>query len=985
MTGDDGVLLSNWEKPRDPDTALGYLVIDGADIASIGLNVPGQVAQGLSPRAYIYTDRPAYRPGQTVEVRGIVRETRDGQYENPEGQSYKLEVFDSRGRLLISRPALLSKFGTFHESIGLDSSAPVGSYRIHHYQPGKSEFAGAFEVQSYRLEKVDVAIELPKTVYFRGETIAADVVAKYQYGAPVANKLVDVHFANAIHKAGRTDGAGKLRVEFSTSEFAEEQRIPIRATLVDENVTTVAEVALAIRALQIRLSTTRDTYLDGESFSVEIAASDPLGKPVAQSITLAVVKRIVRNGEISERQVSEQAVVTDAAKGEISARLKVDDADGGPYVLRAFGKDRFGNVILSDRVLTISGKADQTRLRLLADRLSYRVGETARVNLHSRVPSGPALLAWEADRVIQYRIVDLKAGDNPLTWPVEGPQSPNFTLTAARMSTGRFDEARLDLRVERDLRVTLTPKRPSVAPGDDVEVEVSTTDQLGHPVAAELSLALVDHSLLRIFGDRLPPVGPYFYTQSRTGTFATQATNLFEYVPATQGVSEALVEEAERLRAIADNDKLAPEARRQAQAAFNTMFQAGGGQGRAAGGVNGSMDLAMPDPAEQPAKTAPAPQAPQGAAAPTATAGLAGARDSAGRSNVPREFTRIAVEDNLADLKEEEKAGALGLRSTLGRKSRGLDAEGKAEEPRQRFVETAYWNPSIVTGANGKTTVQLKAPGAMSEYRFMARGVTGADTLVGQATAELIVRKDFFVDLKAPSSLTQGDKPRFMGQLHHVGVAGAATLSLTVYSGGRQDTYPKMLALKGDGVEEVVFDPVTVADGDSLRLTLKAVVGDRSDELTEELPIRPWGVQAFASASGTSSDDATVFVGLPPGRAYENADMLVMLAPSLRRMIVELALNELSVGPIARHDRRLIDVCPILPLTVADRASELIAGSAALQYLRAVKAERRPKRSGSRRASRDLSRSSLRSRTTTAAGPGSPQNRRAGGRRPAIA
>ena len=36
-----------------------------------------------------------------------------------------------------------------------------------------------------------------------------------------------------------------------------------------------------------------------------------------------------------------------------------------------------------------------------------------------------------------------------------------------------------------------------------------------------------------------------------------------------------------------------------------------------------------------------------------------------------------------------------------------------------------------------------------------------------------------------------------------------------------------------------------------------------------EVPIRPWGVQAFASASGTSSDDATVFVGLPPGRAYE--------------------------------------------------------------------------------------------------------------------
>ncbi len=44
--------------------------------------VPNQVAQGLSPRAYIYTDRPAYRPGQKVSVRGVVREVHNGQYAN---------------------------------------------------------------------------------------------------------------------------------------------------------------------------------------------------------------------------------------------------------------------------------------------------------------------------------------------------------------------------------------------------------------------------------------------------------------------------------------------------------------------------------------------------------------------------------------------------------------------------------------------------------------------------------------------------------------------------------------------------------------------------------------------------------------------------------------------------------------------------------------------------------------------------------------
>src|SRR5262249_40885215 len=72
-TGPDGVLLRAWDKdkPRDAGTPLHYLVVDGADVAGSGLNVPDKVAQGLSARAYLATDRPAYRPGQSVAVRGI--------------------------------------------------------------------------------------------------------------------------------------------------------------------------------------------------------------------------------------------------------------------------------------------------------------------------------------------------------------------------------------------------------------------------------------------------------------------------------------------------------------------------------------------------------------------------------------------------------------------------------------------------------------------------------------------------------------------------------------------------------------------------------------------------------------------------------------------------------------------------------------------------------------------------------------------------
>ena len=163
------------------------------------------------------------------------------------------------------------------------------------------------------------------------------------------------------------------------------------------------------------------------------------------------------------------------------------------------------------------------------------------------------MLAWEADRILSYRLVPIKEGDNDLSWMVEGAQFPNFTLTAAGMSGQRLDQASLDVRVERDLRVTITPTKKQVGPGEAVEVEVTTVDQLGRPVAAEVGLALVDRSLLRLFADKLPPIGPFFYDQTRTGVFATTATNTFSYHPDTRPVSGAVVEEADRLAAIARN------------------------------------------------------------------------------------------------------------------------------------------------------------------------------------------------------------------------------------------------------------------------------------------------------------------------------------------------------------------------------------------------------------------------------------------------
>ncbi len=217
--------------------------------------------------------------------------------------------------------------------------------------------------------------------------------------------------------------------------------------------------------------------------------------------------------------------------------------------------------------------------------------------------------------------------------------------------------------------------------------------------------------------------------------------------------------------------------------------------------------------------------------------------------------------------------------------------------------------------------------------------MTGADTLAGQTTAAIKVRKNFFVDLRTPSALTQGDRPRFIARVHHVGVRGAVSLKLAIYAAGRDEVYPRTLELNGDGVSEVMFEPFEVPDAESVRLTLAGKLGELADELTTEVPVRPWGVQAYATASGTSSDGTTVFVGLPQGRRYESPEMMIVISPSLERMIVELAMGRDSYVLESSAVSRII---PPGPETTADRASDLLAATAALGYLRATRSAGTP-------------------------------------------
>ncbi len=569
-TNQDGVFQADYEELKSCDTVRVFAVA-GKDVASNMLAVGGEAAAELEDLSFIYTDRPVYRAGQPVHVRGIIRRAVDDALKVEEGRKFTLDVYDNRNRLFWQKEVTLSRFGTFYAHLVLPPSASQGDYRVVARDIDEHTYQGSFQVREYRLEPVRLSIETDRTVFYRGEEISGKIVARYYYGAPLANRLVQYQLAGERLHEARTNDKGEVEFKLPTRDFSESQVLPLKVTLPERSLNVVRNFVLATQGFNIDVSVVRDTYLVGETFEVTVKTHDAEGQPVSRELTLKAMQRTVVGHVVGEREAASHKITT-GKDGVARQTLKL--ADGGVYTLRVEGSDRFQNVIVGAAQVAISGDSDRVRLRILADQHTFNVGDTAQVQLHWRKAPALALVTFEGARVLRYQLVRLKTGANRLPIPLDTRLAPNFNLAVAVMTDARpkpedsgppplrFHAASSEFFVERDLKVTLAARRKPagqkagaqgadakqpIRPGDEIEVTVRTTDAQGNPVAAELGLAMVEQSLLDRFGENLASIVEVFQGLPREAAFNTASTITFAYRPTTHAIDPQLLKEEDRL------------------------------------------------------------------------------------------------------------------------------------------------------------------------------------------------------------------------------------------------------------------------------------------------------------------------------------------------------------------------------------------------------------------------------------------------------
>jgi len=916
-TGEDGVFQKKIDELKSTNGVSAFVIKNG-NVASNSLDISSlSLSTGLTPRGYIYTDRPAYRPGQTVSIRAIIRDVNEGVYKITPDSIYELSITDSQGRLLHSEDLKLSKFGTFDTEFPLDPNAPLGDYQI--IAKSKDDdtkiYTGTFQVQRYQLEKMKLTIEFPQKVYFRGEKVDVTFSAKYYYGQPVTNRMIRYTLPDGRSYTEPVDAEGKLKVTFDTTPMQPDTVLVFSGTVEGENIPWISDnIYLARLEFSITVKSSTDVAISGEPFDVSVETKGADSKPIGKELTLTVYRLVEKpshpilsqmpwmSGDFmvqraSEVRVDEYKVITDGKTGKGTVSLKLDQ--GGTYVLRASGTDRFNQPVSGESRVSISDDKDAVKLRIVADKSELKVGENVQIKIHSRLDnSAIALLTFEGEGIISHKIQKLDKGWNEVSFTVGNEHFPNFRIAVSAMSTEgknvapKLVTAEKDFSVERQLAISFKLKE-FYAPGEEGEIEVTATDQLGKPVEAELSLALVEEALYALYPDVVMPITDFFKEGAhRYAGMTTVSSCAFRYEPPTRQVIKEMLEEVDRLKREAEEAKKVGEVLGQVQEEVSAV---------ATNGVSAKLALAAPAPATMGRQM--------------------GARKASERMRIDEK------DKNLGDAAERYYYAESEARAGVEGGKAGYGGQGIAElSVRQEIPEAGYWLPVIVTDATGKAMVKIPMPEKTTQWRITSRGCT-VETIVGQATTNTITRKDFFLDIKLPPIVTEGDTVRTLVRVHNLtSFEGNVSLNLKLTIDGKDTTDQKQVTITKNGTTELVFKGMLISAGRDARFEVTAKAGDMTDGVVRTLPIRPWGVEYSDNKGGVSSGNETIFLQLPD-QVFTSKILNISIGPSVNRLIFDLAM-----GGIIREVNFASSIIPV----PGDSGSDLIAVAYALDYLKKI-------------------------------------------------
>ena len=509
------------------ESSIIYVAEYGSDEAVVGSN-SYQYEEDGQYTLHTYTDRPIYRPGQTVLWKSILRRTLEpGQrYALPGAKQVSIEVRDPSGERIAQDTKTTGPGGSVFGKIELSPETRTGVYSIIETIQGEKH-THDFVVASYKKPEFSAEIKTDKPRYFPGDTVIATIHAEYYFGAAVGGARVscDIYSSpdwySEFDYGDDPDDSETSDLEANSSPdfraYKEEYgemishqeikldnngngvvRIPVKVTAsadgpqsINYNISaTITEASgrevgvsssVSIVPGEFRLNIRRDGYLakPGTPFDITLVTREYDGKPrpnVTVDLETGYEKYITdpqhpNTGKMIYNRVNHQSVITDSTGRAI---VHITPPRNGEMRLIARTKDPNGREIRSRSSIWVSDDSgadldtEYGDLSLMADHRSYQPGSTARVLLNASRIGETALVTVEGLKIYKVLTVPILNRSTILQIPVLESYGPNVSLSACYVANKHFARSEINIRVSihsRLLNVSVKADRESSKPG----------------------------------------------------------------------------------------------------------------------------------------------------------------------------------------------------------------------------------------------------------------------------------------------------------------------------------------------------------------------------------------------------------------------------------------------------------------------------------------------------------------------------------------
>ncbi|QEH33355.1 MG2 domain protein [Aquisphaera giovannonii] len=886
-------------------------------------------------KTYTITDRPVYRPGQSVRFKFWVAHAR---YDQPEasdfaGKSFQVLVQNPKGEKVFERGFTADPYGGFDGSFELASDATLGVYGISIPNMG----GGSFRVEEYKKPEFEVSVEAPSKPVMLGEKVSAKVEAKYYFGGPVAEGKVKYKVTRTtataqwypaarwdwLFGAGywwfaadsawypgwdrwgvtrpapwwlprpsappevvaegevplKADGTYSIEIDTGLAKAAhpdQDHRYEISASVTDQSRRTIdgsGTVLVARKPFSVTTWLDRGHYRAGDSIEAGLKAQTLDHKPVAGKGTLKLLK-VNYDAESNpvETPVESWPIELDG-RGEFRQTVKA--AAPGQYRLSAVVADEQGHSVEGGYLFSILGQG--------FDGASFRFNDLEIIPDRKEYRAGESVkLLINANQVDSTVLLFVRPTNNtylpPKVVTLRGKSLVEDVGVVPRDMPNFFIEA-LSVaggKVHSEVREIAVPPESRVA---EVSVEPSQpTYKPGQKAKVKVRLTGPDGR---------PFVG---------STVLAVYDKAVEYISGGSNVPEIKEFFWQWKRSFF------PQTESSLDRSFGSMTRPGEVAMRALGPFGGAVELdvlrtqrggyrarwntmlgrgRMGGMMGGMAMAAPMAAAPAPMSGPVAAAKA----ESAERFEV--------AADGVAMPAALEKAPA-----------------GEAAQPvvRTNFADTAYWAASVTPDANGNAEVEFNLPESLTTWKVRSWAL-GPGTKVGQGESEIITSKDLLVRLQAPRFFVQKDEVVLSANVHNKLKSGKSVQVVLETEGSvlePLDESSRTLSVAAGGEARVDWRVRVAQEGQAV-IRMKAISDEDSDAAQMTFPAYVHGMLKMEAVAGSirpDGQDAEVTLNVPADRRPEQSRLEVRYSPTLAGALVD-ALPYLADYPYGCTEQTL--------------------------------------------------------------------------------